>query len=103
MNYPVDPYGPKNGRGDVRQIVRGSEPVESATLDSLSEELKEYRAEQWRISQLQLIAVMIKRLNWRQTKELIRAALGAELDDAGIVKAADRLTEWAETQTKEMP
>lgn len=102
MSNPSD-YAPKNGRGELRQAVRGPNPVAQPALDTLEDELRDYRAEQWRITQLQLIAVVVKRLNWRQTKELIRAAFGAELDDAQIVKSADRLTEWAEGVTKDMP
>lgn len=102
MNQPLEAYAPKN-HGDVRQTVRGPNPVPQSALDTLQDELRDYRAEQWRITQLQLIAVIVKRLNWRQTKELIRAAFGAELDDATTVKAADKLTEWAETVTKDMP
>jgi hypothetical protein len=86
----------------VRPLIRGAEPFPQETLDTISEELKEFRSEQWRMTPLHLIAILIERINWPQTKGFVRGVLGPEATDGEVVAAADRLTEWADKARKGM-
>jgi hypothetical protein len=85
---------------NVRHIARGAEPFEEETLDSIKAELTEYRQEQWRMTPLLLIAILQERVNWPQTKALMRGILPADASNDDVVAAADRFTEWAEKTRK---
>jgi hypothetical protein len=101
MNPMNEPHA-KPARQHLREVVRDQEPLPPETLDTVKSELEEYRRDQWRLKNTDLMAVIAKRLNWTQMKAHMRIVLGDGADEAAVVAAADRLMGWAEETIRKM-